>query len=332
VEQAQVDTATADSTGLRYTVPAAFRMPVEVRVQTASGFVRQKTWLEQRSQTIRVDGVATPPTMVVFDVGNTIYKTLKFDQPSSWLAEQLARDENLWNRWWAIGQLASRTTDTTAANALAKAATSSDYFLTRAQASNALGKMPGEIAMLALVAAAKDTSSQVRQAAIASLGQQGGTQARDVAAAAFDKDTSYQVRAAALSVVTRLDPPNARGFIGRGLASTSYQNSIQDAALAAVAQLNDTSFVDQVNALVGQQDTPALALAALAVRGNQRAMTLLTGHLGDSREVVRSRTLQAFEYVFPKDQALTQLRQAREHLSPEAGEEVDELITKLSGK
>jgi aminopeptidase N len=332
IEQTQVDSATADSTGLRYTVPAAFRMPVQVWVRTAAGDIRQRTWLEQRSQTIRIEGVSSSPQMVVFDVGNTIYKTLKFEQPSNWLAEQLARDENLWNRWWAIGELASRTTDSTAARALAHAATSSDYFLTRAQASSALGKMPGDIALPALLAAAKDTSSQVRQAAITSLGLQGGSQARDIAASTFDKDTSYQVRAAALSVVTRLDPANAAVFIRKGLASTSYQNSIQDAALAAVAQLNDTSFVDQVNALVGQQDTPALALAALAVRGNQRAMTLLTGHLGDSREVVRSRTLQAFEYVFPKDVALSQLRQARGNLSPEAGEEVDSLITKLSGK
>jgi aminopeptidase N len=331
VEQTQVDTATADSTGLRYSVPSAFRMPVEVRVRTGAGDVRQRAWLEQRSQTLRIDGVSSAPHMVVFDVGNTIYKTLKFDQPSGWLAEQIARDDNLWNRWWAIGELASRTTDSTAARALAKAATSSDYYLTRAQASTALSKMPGDIALPALLAAAKDTSAQVRQAAIAALGLQGGDQARNLAATAFEKDTSYQVRAVALTVVTKLDPANAAGSIRRGLASTSYQNSIQDAALAAVAQLNDTSFVDQVDALMGQQDTPALALAALAVRGNARAMRLLTGHLGDSREVVRTRTLQAFEYVVPKDQALTQLRQARDHLPAEAGLEVDELITKLSG-
>ena len=98
----------------------------EVRVRTAAGDSPAAHLARAAKPDDSGGGVSSPPQMVVFDVGNTIYKTLKFDQPSAWLAEQLARDENLWNRWWAIGELASRTSDSTAARALAKAATSSD--------------------------------------------------------------------------------------------------------------------------------------------------------------------------------------------------------------
>src|SRR5260370_30934248 len=80
--------------------------------------------------------------MVVFDDGNTILKELTFDQPTAWLAEQLARDPDLWNRQWAIDQLETRRADSAAAGALPRAATSADYFLTRAAAAEALAHFP----------------------------------------------------------------------------------------------------------------------------------------------------------------------------------------------
>jgi hypothetical protein len=76
VRQTARDSSTADSTGLRYTTPAVFRMPVTIRVGTTAGDVTRRVTLTAREQTIAVPGVATPPTMVVFDDGNTILKTL----------------------------------------------------------------------------------------------------------------------------------------------------------------------------------------------------------------------------------------------------------------
>ena len=142
VQQTQVDSSTADSTGLRYTTPAVFRMPVTIRVGTASGDVVKRVMLDAREQTIAVPGVATPPTMVVFDDDNTLLKTLNFEQPTAWLATQLRRDPDLWNRLWAIQQLAARGADTVAAAALVQAATGADYFRTRAHAVEALASCP----------------------------------------------------------------------------------------------------------------------------------------------------------------------------------------------
>jgi aminopeptidase N len=100
VKQTQVDTAKADSTGLRYETPSVFRMPVAIRVATAGGGgdVVQRAELTAREQTIEIPGVAGAPTMVVFDDGNTILKELTFDQPTAWLATELERDPDLWDR------------------------------------------------------------------------------------------------------------------------------------------------------------------------------------------------------------------------------------------
>src|SRR5437667_5664236 len=103
VKQTQVDSLKADSTGLRFTVPEVFRMPVTIRVGTAAGDVVHAARLDGREQTIAVPGVATAPTMVVFDDGNRVLKTLSFEEPTAWLATQLRRDADLWNRGWAIG-------------------------------------------------------------------------------------------------------------------------------------------------------------------------------------------------------------------------------------
>src|SRR5438270_2856745 len=138
VQQVQQDSSKADSTGLRYTTPAAFRMPVTVRVGTPRGDVTARAQLSQRLDTILVRDVKSAPTMVIFDDGNTILKRLTFDQPTAWLATQLQRDPNLWNRQWVIAQLAQRTKDPAAGAALAQAATTADYFRVRGAAASVL--------------------------------------------------------------------------------------------------------------------------------------------------------------------------------------------------
>jgi len=62
VQQTQQDSSKADSaTGLRYTTPLAFRMPVTVRVGTAAGDVTARALLSQRQDTIVVRNVKSAP-------------------------------------------------------------------------------------------------------------------------------------------------------------------------------------------------------------------------------------------------------------------------------
>src|SRR5204863_319816 len=83
-----------------------------------------------------------------------------------WLAAQLSHDHDLWNRQWVIRQLATRTTDTVAAKAVAWAATGADYFLNRIDAIGVLGKFPPDVAVPARERSLKDTSAQVRRGAV----------------------------------------------------------------------------------------------------------------------------------------------------------------------
>jgi aminopeptidase N len=299
VAQVQADTATADSTGLRYVTPQVFRMPVTVRVGTASGDTAARVWLTERQQEIRVPGVRSAPTMVIFDDGNRILKTLDFPQPTAWLAVQLRRDPDLWNRAWVIDQLRGRREEAEAERALAEAAGGADYSLTRAQAVEALEGLGGEAARSAVLGATRDSSSQVRAAAATALGSGMSGEALARARELWRQDTSYTVRAAALTSLARLDPTNARQLVREGLATPSYQDAIADAALGVVAQANDTSMLEEVNRAVATAGNAAFVLGVLGARGSERALALLSRHVTSSRATVRRRALQAFRFVLP---------------------------------
>src|SRR5499426_304900 len=79
IAQTQTDSAAADTATPRFTTPQTFRMPVTIRIGTASGDVVQRTTIDQREQTVVFTALPGPPTMVVFDDGNTILKKLTFD-------------------------------------------------------------------------------------------------------------------------------------------------------------------------------------------------------------------------------------------------------------
>jgi len=323
VKQTQIDSTKADSTGLRYTTPAVFRMPVTVRVATAAGDregsdVVKRVDLTAREQTIEVASLAGAPTMVVFDDGNTILKDLTFDQPTTWLATAVRRDPDLWNRQWVIEQLAQRTADTAAAAALAWAATRSDYFLTRAAACEGLGHFPAAVAQETLVAALQDTAAQVRRAAVTALGQLPGASARaaELARATFRSDPSYEVRAAALVALFHADSTQATrdSAIAWGLASPSYRDVIEESAYRIIAQSGDTAAIPMVEARLGGGRFPAHVLAALASRGSAHALDVLAAHLDDARAYVRRWVVEAFRFTLAHPLATERLKAVADKL------------------
>jgi HEAT repeat protein len=328
VQQTQVDTAKADSSGFRSVTPLAFRAPIAIRVGTEKGDVVRRVTIDRREQTARLDDLPAPPTMVAFDDGNAIVKTLTFDQPTAWLAALLERHFHLWHRAWAIDQLAARTGDRWRARS--SGARGADYFLTRAHAAGALGRFSEAVALPALEAAARDTSAQVRAAAMSALGTLGGERALAIARDAWRSDSSYQVRAGALLVLVRLGGRDAREAVRRGLETPSYRDVIQNAAIAAIVQQPDSELIGALARQAGAQPLPTIALAALTARGDSTARRALLESLDDARGWVRAWSLEAVEGQLEPEDALAVLRDAVGGLRrPEARAAVREAIGRL---
>jgi aminopeptidase N len=300
VRQTQVDTARADTSGTRFVTPAVFQGPITVRVGTPAGDVRKRVRLDRREQVIQIDGLKSRPSMVVFDENNTMLKALNFDQPTRWLANQLSLDPDLWNRSWVIDQLARRTDDSLAAAALARAGRGADYYLTRAQAVAALANFAPAVALPTLESAMRDTSAAVREAAVTSLGRLGGPRAQAAALSAWKRDSSYEVRAGALTALARIDSVASRPQVLAGLSTRSYLDVIQNAAIAAAARAPDSTLIEGLEKILGEQQLPSLVLATLASRGDTQALTALVRHRDDARPWVRRWVSDAIEQQVEK--------------------------------
>lgn len=330
VKQTQKDSLKPDSTGLKFTVPDVFRMPLTVRVGTAQGDVTRRVEITAREQTLTIPDVKSAPTMVIFDDGNGVLKSLSFEQPTAWLATQLQRDPDLWDRAWVIERLADRAGDPGAGAALTDAATHADHQLIRRRAAAALGRFPAATALPALQAALRDTSAEVRGAAVEALGALGGSEAVALVRTAFANDSSYEVRAAAVLALARSDSVRARETIRAALAQPSYQDVIQNAAFRAIAMRNDTTFTGTVDSLFATGQSPAFVLASLGAHGSQQAVELLTRRLDDDRRAIRGWALQAFQFGMPRPLALAQLRKVVDGLThADAKQAVNDAIKRM---
>lgn len=299
VQQTQQDTLAADSSGLHFSVPAVFRGQVGVRVRTARRDIAQDVQLDRRDQTFTIPDVESEPLMVVFDDGNRMLKTLEFEQPTRWLAAQLASDTDLWSRWWALGRLAGRAADSAAGEALARATTGSDHVRLRAEAAAALAGFPTAQALPALQRALSDSAARVREAAVSALAGHADPRALALAREVFGRDTSYAVRAAALRAAASLDEEQAHDLVLEGLGTPSYRNVIQTAALEALVEAGDSTLVAEAEARLGDQRLVALALGALAARGSGSARSALERHLADPRPRVRRWVAEAVGRAAP---------------------------------
>jgi HEAT repeat protein len=144
-----------------------------------------------------------------------------------------------------------------------------------------------EQAHVALEAAADDTSARVRKAAVESLGRSGGERALELVRLAWQRDSSDQVRAAALLALARLAPDASREAVAAGLRTRSYREAIQNAAIGAAVRRPDSGLVAELEAIAGEQPLPVAALAALAAQGEGSAREALERLLADERSWVR---------------------------------------------
>src|SRR5206468_4630237 len=191
---------------------------------------------------------------------------------------------------------------------VAQAATGADYFLTGVAAANALAAFPAAVAIPALQTVMKDTSAQVRAAALEALGSLGGPQAAALARAAWTGDSSDAVRAAAVVALAQTDSAGRRAVILQALRTPSYRDAVQNSGYRAIARSGDTTLVDSVDAHAGDQRLAPHVLAALASRGSTRALDLLVKHLDDERPYVRRWALEAFRFSLRHDLAQATLQ------------------------
>jgi aminopeptidase N len=271
-----------------------FRAPVEIEIGTTAGARVERIELAPQAEQTFAFKVASKPLLVNFDYQSTLIKELHFAKPVDELVYQLAHDEDVTGRVWAMGQLRARLrrTDTTEAeqqriaDALAAAVTTDKFWGVRADAAGALRGLQGARVRQSLGAATKDAKAQVRAQAIAALGDASDQNL----AALFQQalaDQSYAVVSAAAEALGKTKAPGAYDALMKLLATPSWHERTQAAALDGLTELGDKRALEVAFRYATPEHSTearrsALYLLGATGKGDPRVVPLLIQTLRDA--------------------------------------------------
>lgn len=270
-----------------------FQTPVDIEIGTASDTRIERIRilpLEEQTFTFAVD---SEPSLVNFDYGNTLIKQVEFKKTTDELLHQVARDQDVMGRMWALDQLKERMRDqTTIAEERARITTqvadilNADRFWgMRLEAAAALTG-GGDIARQALIAAAKDADSRVRARALTSLGE-----SKDPALAGVYRshlnDQSYAVIRVAALALGQTGSPDAYEALLKLTELPSWRDSIKVSALGGLAALGDKRAVDLAfrSAAVGNRSQvrgAALRLLGAVGKDDPRVFPMVSETIGSA--------------------------------------------------
>jgi aminopeptidase N len=272
-----------------------FQTPVDIEIVTAGGTQIARAHIEPKEEQTLTFSADSQPLLVNFDYQNTLIKEVEFNKPTAELIYQLAHDQDVLGRMWALGQLNARLQNETTpapdrqliAVQIAEALTHDKFWGMRLEAGTALAR-GGDAARAALLAATKDQNAKVRARAIKSLGVSKDPALANIYQQSL-KDQSYAViREAALALGQTKDPA-AYDALVKLLDVTSWRDTIRASALGGLAALRDKRAVELGFRYFGAGSRPQVKAAALRVLGatgkdDSRVFSLISETLGQALE------------------------------------------------
>jgi aminopeptidase N len=261
-----------------------FQTPVDVEIATATGARIERVRIEAKEEQTFKFAVDSEPLLVSFDYGGTLIKELLFSKTTGQLLYQLAHDQDVLGRIWALQQLSGRITDdaTNSADkqsivkALGEAATNDKFWGVRLESVTALNGVKD--ARDALVTATKDVKARVRARAITSLAA-----SRDASLGAFYEpllnDQSYSVVRAAASALGQTKSASAYDALSKLIDSPSWRDTVRASALTGLAFLGDKRALDfgfKYSATGNPNGVRAAALGVLGAVGKDDPKTFST--------------------------------------------------------
>jgi aminopeptidase N len=267
---AQLQTVDATS---QFPQVALFQTPVNIEIGTASGTRVERVQILPRKEQSFSLAVDSKPLLVNFDYRSTIIKELEFDKTTDDLVYQMARDEDVLGRVWALGQLAKRVSaaatpeaEQRIATELANALTRDKFWGMRVEAATALAAVKISNARNALIAATGDADARVRARAVTSL----ASSREPALASLYQKllsDRSYAVIKAAASALGETKSPGAYEALTALLSLPSWRENIRASALSGLAELRDKRALDIAFRYAQVGNAPQVRAAAVRLLG-----------------------------------------------------------------
>jgi len=252
-----------------------FRMPVTIAAYVGGQPITKLFDINAARQTITLAGVTRAPNMVLFDVGNSVVRTLDYSKSVAQLGYQATHATSVADRVWAERQLGRvKKSDRAAARAALRPVVLRDAFYgVRVDALDAAaGLDDADTVRLALadpdprvtIAAARATSSLDHQ-----------TAALTAALKALLANPDVEIRAAAYAGYGATKTTDAKAALVAALAVHKPQDIVARGALDGLGDLGDITTLDAVllRSTYGYPlRTRVAAIAALGKLAKQKAV------------------------------------------------------------
>ena len=184
------------------------------------------------------------PAYVRFDPAGDVLMALTFKKPKAMLLAQLAGDKTLAGRYDAIGQLGKLDSDEAVAAIAARLHDGEAFWGERARAAGVLAAMDNDTVARHLLREANAEDDRVRLAVVQGLSKLDNRTCEDTLLVAVRDDAHPGVVAAAISGLAKLRCERAVKPIEASLARDSHNETIRNAALRALAELDAAASLD----------------------------------------------------------------------------------------
>jgi aminopeptidase N len=271
-----------------------YELDTRVRLEVAGREQDESLHIAERSHTFEVR-LPEAPAQVVFDPGDVLLKTVKFDKPRPLWARQLAAARLGVDRVLAARALADQPDASTVA-ALRTALETDAFWAVRAAAATALGRTRRQDALDALLVARAQTHPRVRRAVAAALGEfrvdlaPGNTRAAELLATWVQEgDPSCFVEGNAALSLGRVRAPRAVEILTPVLGRRAYMDTIRARALEGLGATADETAYPVIDAAISRAASFQSRRAAVTALGRlaegttlaRRARERLEACLGD---------------------------------------------------
>lgn len=246
-----------------------FELPCQVRF-VGEGLDELRTFELKEAEHSFVVPLAVRPQWVAVDPGNSIPKTLDLQLDEDLLKAQLAADDDVMGRVYAVQALGKKGS-AAALEALAQALLNDGYWGVQAECAAALATVRTPAALAALVAAVAVPHPKARRAVARALGAWRSPVAADALLPLAAGDASYFVEAEALDALARTRDERAWDVLAAALERESHHDCVATAALRGLVTLDAERALPLAEALCvpRTRDTlrgPAFGQAARAAR------------------------------------------------------------------
>ncbi|HEX7508152.1 MAG TPA: M1 family aminopeptidase [Polyangia bacterium] len=228
--------------------------------------------LQQRSHTFELK-LDEAPDQVIFDPGDVLLKTIKFDKPRPLWVRQLSCASLAVDRVLAARALADKPDSATVA-ALRAALETDAFWAVRAAAATALGKTRRQDALDALLASRQQELPKVRRAIALALGEfrvdfdPGNSRAAEALERwVSDGDASLFVEANAALALGRVRSPRAVEILTPVLNRRAYMDTIRSRALEGLGATADEAAYPVVDAAIDRAASFQSRRAAVTALG-----------------------------------------------------------------